>query len=201
VIRRTAEVRLDVLLRTACTVIAERGLANTRTADVAAAAGVSQALVFYHFHTKHQLLARAFEYAAVQDLGRVDAVVRSPAGPVEKIRKILRLYMPGGSTSKAWELWLDGWAQSLRVPELERVTRGLDLRWHDALRTAIADGVAAGVLDCADPGAAAWRIIGLADGLAIQVTVHERLVSRRQLGEWVRMCAAQELGLKPDQLA
>ena len=44
--RRGAEVRLDALLRTACDVIVQRGLANTRTADVAQAAGVSQALVF-----------------------------------------------------------------------------------------------------------------------------------------------------------
>lgn len=76
--RRAAEIRLDALLRTACDVIAERGLANTRTADVAQAAGVSQALVFYHFATKERLLAQAFEYAVEQDLARLDAVVRSP---------------------------------------------------------------------------------------------------------------------------
>ena len=75
--RRTAEVRLDALLRTACEVIVQRGLANTRTADVAQAAGVSQALVFYHFTTKERLLAQAFTYAAEQDLARLDTVIRS----------------------------------------------------------------------------------------------------------------------------
>ena len=49
--RRPAQLRLDELLRTACDVIVQRGLANTRAADVAAAAGVSQALVFYHFES------------------------------------------------------------------------------------------------------------------------------------------------------
>ena len=56
--------RLDELLRTAVDVIVERGLANTRTGDVARAAGVSQALVFYHFTNKDALLAQAFAYAA-----------------------------------------------------------------------------------------------------------------------------------------
>src|SRR5262249_49781882 len=92
VTKRTAEVRLDGLLRTACDVIVERGLANTRAADVAAAAGVSQALVFYHFATKEQLLARAFSWAAEQDLQRLDALLTSAASPLEKLQKILRSY-------------------------------------------------------------------------------------------------------------
>src|SRR3954470_21311460 len=98
VTRRAGEIRLDALLRTACDVIAERGLANTRTADVAHAAGVSQALVFYHFATKERLLAQAFSYAAEQDLARLDAVVSSNATPLDKLRKILKLYAPTGSS-------------------------------------------------------------------------------------------------------
>ena len=84
--RRAAEVRLDSLLRTACEVIVERGLANTRTADVAQAAGVSQALVFYHFATKERLLAQAFAYAAEQDMARLDAVVRSARDLLPRVR-------------------------------------------------------------------------------------------------------------------
>jgi hypothetical protein len=33
------------------------------------------------------------------------------------------------------------------------------------------------------------------------VTVHERVISRRQLSDWVRVSAARELGIKPEQLA
>jgi AcrR family transcriptional regulator len=200
VTRRSAEVRLDALLRTACDVISQRGLARTRTSDVAAAAGVSQALVFYHFQTKDKLVARAFAFAAEQDLARVEAVIASPATPLEKLRRILRLYLPS-SGSKAWEMWIEGWAESMRVQELERVSRALDLRWKEALTEVIAAGAANGDFDCADPNGAAWRIIGLIDGLAVQVTVHDRAISRRQLGDWVRQAAAQELGLKPAQLA
>ena len=81
--------RLDSLLRTACDVIVQRGLANTRTVDVANAAGVSQALAFYHFETKERLLSQAFTWAAEQDLNRLDAVIDSVGSPLEKIRKIL----------------------------------------------------------------------------------------------------------------
>ncbi|WP_213452418.1 TetR/AcrR family transcriptional regulator [Rhizomonospora bruguierae] len=197
--RRSAEVRLDALLRTACDVIVRRGLANTRTADVAQAAGVSQALVFYHFTTKERLLAQAFAYAAEQDLSRLDGVLTSTVAPLEKLRKILKLYAPTGR-SKSWAMWIDGWSESLRTPELEKVSRRLDLRWKEAFTEVIAAGVAEGTFRCDDPSGAAWRISALVDGLAVQVAVHERVITRRQLAEWVRLTTARELGLEPAQL-
>lgn len=200
VTRRTAEVRLDALLSTACDVIVERGLANTRTSDVAAAAGVSQALVFYHFATKERLLAQAFAYAAEQDLARLQTVVQSTATPLEKLKKILRLYAPQGR-SKSWAMWIDGWSESLRTPELEKVSRRLDLRWKEALTDVIADGVDAGVFKCDDAAGAAWRILALIDGLAVQVSVHDRVITRRQLSEWIRSTAAREVGVDPVELA
>jgi AcrR family transcriptional regulator len=199
VTRRAADVRLDSLLRTACDVIVERGLANTRTADVAQAAGVSQALVFYHFATKERLLAQAFAYAVEQDLARLDAVVRSSAPPLTKLRRMLRLYTPAGR-SISWSMWIDGWAESLRTPELEKVSRRLDLRWRQDLAAVIADGVTDGTFVCADPAGAAWRINAVMDGLAVQLAVHERVISRRQFTEWIRLIAARELGLDPAQL-
>ena len=199
VTRRAAEIRLDALLRTACEVIAERGLANTRTADVAEAAGVSQALVFYHFATKDRLLAQAFAYAVEQDLARLDAVLRSSAPPLAKLRRMLRLYTPTGRAT-SWSMWIDGWAESLRTPELEKLSRRLDLRWRQDLAAVITAGVAEGTFDCPDPAGAAWRISAVMDGLAVQLAVHERVITRRQIAEWIRLVAARELGLEPSQL-
>ncbi|WP_026268607.1 TetR/AcrR family transcriptional regulator [Micromonospora sp. CNB394] len=197
--RRAAEIRLDALLRTACEVIAERGLANTRTADVAEAAGVSQALVFYHFATKDRLLAQAFAYAVEQDLARLDAVLRSSAPPLAKMRRMLRLYTPTGRAT-SWSMRIDGWAESLRTPELEKLSRRLDLRWRQDLAAVITAGVAEGTFDCPDPAGAAWRISAVMDGLAVQIAVHERVITRRQIAEWIRLVAARELGLEPSQL-
>ena len=198
--RRPVQLRLDELLRTACDVIVARGLANTRTSDVAAAAGVSQALVFYHFESKDRLLAQAFAYAAEQDVARLDAVVSAPSEPLRKLKAILKLYAPS-SGSKAWELWIDGWAEAQRVPELEKVIRRLDQHWRDAMAQVIAECVAAGHGTCDDPHAAAWRLTALIDGLAVQLTVHPRSITRKQLTEWVNLAAGRELGIDPSALA
>jgi hypothetical protein len=89
----------------------------------------------------------------------------------------------------------------MRVPELEAVSRRLDLRWKEGLTDVIAAGVADGAFTCDDPAGAAWRLIALIDGLAVQVTVHEKVISRRQLTDWVRIAAARELGLAVADLA
>ncbi|NUS00804.1 MAG: TetR family transcriptional regulator [Kribbellaceae bacterium] len=192
--RRPADVRLDELLRTAVDVIVERGLANTRTGDVARAAGVSQALVFYHFANKDALLAQAFAYAASRDLEGLDQVASSDLPAPEKVRQIIDLYAPAGR-SKAWALWIDGWSEALRNPTLEAVSRRLDLRWKEALAEAISAGVANGAFTCADPVKAAWRITSLIDGLAVQLTVHPDVLDRSTVLNWIAEAVATELGL------
>jgi AcrR family transcriptional regulator len=192
--------RLEDLLKTAVQVILEQGFANTRTADVAKAAGVSQALVFYHFSTKNSLLTQAFTYAAEQDIARLETVRATKGTPVEKLRKLIKLLAPQGR-SNSWLMWIDGWSEALRVPELEKVSRRMDLQWKGALIEVITAGVADGSFKCEDPEGAAWRINCLIDGLAVQLMVHDKAISRRQAADWMRLGAAREVGLDPDDLA
>jgi AcrR family transcriptional regulator len=200
VTRRPLDVRLDEILRTACDVVAERGLGHTRTADVARAAGVSQALMFYHFESKERLLSQAFTWAAEQDLNRLETILDDGGPPLHKLRRLLRWYAPTGS-SKSWPMWIDCWSESMRLPELEKVSRHIDLRWKEAMSEVITLGVKDGDFVCDDPMATAWRLIALIDGLALQVTVHPRVISRKQLLDWVRLAAARELGIDPEDLA
>src|ERR1700743_1541264 len=57
------EQRRAQMLRAALDVIADRGYADTRIADVAERTGISPALVIYYFKTKDQLLAAAIRFA------------------------------------------------------------------------------------------------------------------------------------------
>jgi AcrR family transcriptional regulator len=200
VARRKVEVRREEILAATVTEVQKTGLAQTRVSDIASALGVSPALVFYHFETKDRLLAEAFAYAAERDLVRLTDVVEGPGTATERLRAVLRLYSPVGSTPPGWTLWVDAWAAALRSSELRRVSRRLDVRWKDAVAEIIADGVVAGEFRCDDAHAAAWRITALIDGLAIQVTVHRGLLTRGQMAEWVTGLAAHELGLAPAAL-
>lgn len=194
-----SRLRREDLLKTACEVISAQGFGHTRTLDIARAAGVSQALLFYHFETKDRLFAQAFAYAARLHRDTLDSIDRLERPPLERLRTLLRRCSPGGSPD-GWRLWIDAWAESIRSSDLEETTRRLDQQGRQVLRAIIEDGVARGQFACEDPEGASWRLFALIDGLAIQIQVHPKALSRRRANQLIRTAAAAELGLAPTDL-
>jgi AcrR family transcriptional regulator len=192
--RTTVEERRAEILETTCQVVVERGFAATRVSDVANKLGVSTGLIHYHFDSKDQLLAEAFQHAAEADLARLEAEVAAVADPIERLDRIFRLYTPD-EAEPGWMMWIDGWGEALRSPDLKAISRDLDLRWKNVLQEIVERGIATGCFRCADPEATAWRLAALLDGLGVQMTVHEDLISHEQLLALVRSAACGELGL------
>lgn len=191
--------RREELLRAAVEQIEARGVAAVRIADVAAALGVSNALVLYHFATKEKLVAAAFTHAAQGDLARLRRVLGRRTTALRRLRAAVRWYAPTGQ-AKGWRLWIEGWAAALREPALQEVTRDLDRQWKAAIAEVIAEGVAADEFRCADPMGAALRLTALLDGLAVQMTSYRGAVSRARAQEWVDEALARELGLEREAL-
>ncbi|MEU6769974.1 TetR/AcrR family transcriptional regulator [Streptomyces sp. NPDC046759] len=193
-VRLSVAERREELLRAAIGQIEARGVAAVRIADVAAALGVSNALVLYHFSTKEKLVADAFAYAAEDDLSHLRKLLGRRTSALRRLRAAVRWYAPTGQ-AKGWRLWIEGWSVSLREPALREVTRDLDKQWKAAIAGVIAEGVAAGEFACADPAGAALRLTALLDGLAVQLTSYPGAVPRARAQEWVDDALARELGL------
>ncbi|MPY45539.1 TetR/AcrR family transcriptional regulator [Streptomyces phyllanthi] len=191
--------RRQELLRAAIEQIAARGVAAVRIADVAAALGVSNALVLYHFSTKEKLVAEAFRYAAGDDLAHLRKLLGRRTTALRRLRAAVRWYAPTGQ-AKGWRLWIEGWAAALREPVLREVTRDLDEQWKAAITEVIAEGVTAGEFSCPDPKAAALRLTALLDGLAVQMTAYEGAVPRTRAQEWADEALAREVGLDREAL-
>ncbi|MGX2993526.1 TetR/AcrR family transcriptional regulator [Streptomyces sp. JNUCC 64] len=198
-VRLSVGERREELVRAAIEQIEARGVAAVRIADVAAALGVSNALVLYHFASKEKLVAAAFAHAAEADLARLRSSLGRRTTAVRRLRAAVRWYAPTGQ-AKGWRLWIEGWAVSLREPALRAVTRDLDRQWKAAITEVIAEGAAAGEFVCEDPRGVALRLTALLDGLAVQATVYTGSVSRTLLQGWVDEALARELGLTPAEL-
>lgn len=191
--RRTVAVRREEILSATVELLDRVGLASIRVADVAGALGVSPALVFYHFGTKDALVADAFAHAVDRDLRRIDEATTRGADPVDRLRRVLRLYGPTG-TAAGWRLWIDAWALAQREPVIRKVLRRLDERWCAVLREVIDEGVAEGTFTCPDPVATVARVSALIDGLSVATLVYQT-VTREQLRDWVAGAVAAELGI------
>ncbi|WP_406102991.1 TetR family transcriptional regulator [Streptomyces sp. NBC_01003] len=194
-VRLSVAERREELLRAAIEQIEARGVAAVRIADVAAALGVSNALVLYHFSTKEKLVAAAFAHAAEGDLAHLRKLLGKRTTALRRLRSAVRWYAPTGQ-AKGWRLWIEGWSAALREPALREVTRDLDKQWKAALTEVVAEGVAAGEFRCPDPAGSALRLTALLDGLAVQMTAYTGTVSRTRMQEWVDDALARELGLE-----
>ena len=117
----TADQRREQMLRAALDVIAERGYAESRIADVAERAGTSPALVIYYFKTKDQLLTEAIRFSEDNwyEAGmRRMAEIPTAAGKLEEIVAMSCLPEADSEPASSWALWLDLWAQAVRHPEV-----------------------------------------------------------------------------------
>ncbi len=82
--RMTGDARREQILRTAVSLFSQKGFKGTTTKEIAAAAGVSEAMVFRHFASKDEL------YAAILDTkGCQDGVHRFPWEENEVLRKAI----------------------------------------------------------------------------------------------------------------
>ncbi|HEX2420462.1 MAG TPA: TetR family transcriptional regulator C-terminal domain-containing protein, partial [Acidimicrobiia bacterium] len=88
----------------------------------------------------------------------------------------------------------DAWAEASRRPALRATSERLNVEWQQLLATTLKEGTAAGVFECPNPDATAWRIISLLDGLSLQVVAHQSTLARSTVAEWSREYAERELG-------
>ena len=107
--RRQADVRREEILRATARVVAKKGFARTRVADVAAALGLCAGLVCYHVAPQARLRAEAFSAGNVHDLRTLQEIVSGPGTVVERLAAVMRLYLPTGS-AEAWSRDFDSWS-------------------------------------------------------------------------------------------
>jgi AcrR family transcriptional regulator len=173
----TQQRRLQTL-EAAVEVIGERGLCETRVADVASRAGLSPALLLYYFESKDNLLIEALTYSedrfyltTFHELSGIDDA------RVRLIRLIDLAVPPDNSRGELtgdWTLWMELWTRALRDENAAVKRAALDRRW----RTTIADIVRAGqqaddFSRAVDPDEFALRLAALMDGLAIQMLLDD----------------------------
>lgn len=170
----TRQRRMEIL-EAAVDVIVERGLSETRVADVAKRAGTSAALVLYYFESKDRLLTEALSYVedrfylqAFHDLTALDSAR-------DRLATLIRRSCPppGGDAQGDWRLWFELWSRALRDPETARKRTALDRRWRSTIAEVIRDGQEAGEFAQIDADEFALRLASLIDGLAIQVVLED----------------------------
>jgi len=180
------------ILQAACALIAERGIGGARIAQIANAAGVSTALVHYHFRTREVLLAETLDYAF--DLAA--AVRLRPAGDndggggsaAHRLADVIEQSLPTTDPGRReWQLWAELWLGAARDPSLRPIAAQMYARYRTWIAAAIAEGIAAGQFAPVDPGDTADVAMALIDGLGLRVLLGDPSMpldlARERIGE------------------
>jgi AcrR family transcriptional regulator len=195
----TADSRREQMLRAALEVIAERGYADTRIADVAERIGISPALVIYYFKTKDQLLTESIRYLdniwyAVGQ--RRMAELPTAAARIEEIVAMSCLPEADAEPRSSWTLWLDFWTLAARNPEVAGLRQRDDERWRDMISSLVTDGQQAGEFRVVDADNFAILLCSLLDGLAIQIALDDPVVGPERAFGICMQFIAEQLGFE-----
>lgn len=168
--RQPPQVRRQMLLAAARSVIAERGLHATTVRDVAAAGDVAVGTVTYHFASMGEMLADVI----AAEMSAFSAPVTAAAAAAPTGRETIRLVVTGllADGEKArdhWRLWLDFWAMSARDERYAAWQREVYADLHALVRQGFERGAADGSLPATiDSRLAAVECVALLDGLVVQ---------------------------------
>jgi AcrR family transcriptional regulator len=159
------------ILEAAAQCIAESGVEGVRMAGIAAAAGVSTALLHYHFATKEALFERvlrhSYESSTLLDLA---AMRDGGLGAAERLAAYLNRCIPSDDLlHRDLLLWQEFGAMSPRYPAMADVTSEMFQGDVDRVASIIRDGVGEGIFHDCDAELVARAAVALCDGLNTRV--------------------------------
>lgn len=200
---RTAVDTRERILDAACDVIAEHGIDDVRIARIATLAGVSPALVHYHFATREALLAEALEHS-FELLGDFRTVAADSEGwtAARKLGWMIDQSLPfPGMGDREWALWLELWSRAARQRELRAVAGRLYARYDAWIGEVVEEGVARGEVPPCDARAVTQRLIAAIDGTGLRVLVDDPAMTLERARSLVVAGIAQALGAEESAFA
>jgi AcrR family transcriptional regulator len=179
------ETRRNEILAATSATIADRGLCETRIADIADHIGASPALILYYVPSKAALVTEALVY---QDQVFHDAVkgeLDNAGTAIGKLGILVEASCPkptrGNDEPDGWVLWPAAWEMSRHDPTLAAARARLDESWRNQIAAIVEEGIAAGEFDDVDSADFAIQLAALLDGLAIEVMLRDPTVDAARM--------------------
>jgi AcrR family transcriptional regulator len=165
-------VRREQIVRATIRCLAREGYTRLTMKKVAREAGVSQGILHYYFVDKRAILVATLE-AVSRDLDRRVAAAQSRTGrhPRARLRALVRACLDVAvRRPEVWVVFVEFWGEMLHDRRLRALNAEVYSRTRRLIGRLIGEGVRAGHFRPVDPGRAAAVVLGLVDGLSLQLT-------------------------------
>jgi AcrR family transcriptional regulator len=165
-------VRRDQIVRATVRCLAREGYTRLTMKKVAREAGVSQGILHYYFADKRAMLVATLKVVS-GDLDRRVAAAQSRTGrdPRARLRALVRACLEVAvRRPEVWVVFVEFWGEMLHDRRLRALNAEVYSRTRRLIGRLIGEGVRAGHFRPVDPARAAAVVLGLVDGLSLQLT-------------------------------
>jgi AcrR family transcriptional regulator len=191
--RQKGKAREDLVVAAASEVIAERGLANVRIADIAERAGMTPGHVTYYFRSKTELLMRAIRQSEEEFTDQLERQITAIRDPWRRLARFFELATASGIGDPGWLLWFEVWSNAALEPDVAHVMDELDTRARSILADTIRYGRDRGAFRADDPDTVAVLLSAVIDGLSIQLALGGGGLDRKRTLELCMIAAHTHL--------
>ncbi len=193
---RLSDAEQAALLDATVTVIAQRGVQDTRLTDIARAAGCSTGTLQHYFGSREDLIAAAFGRLNSVSEAQARSLADQIADPWQRLLALFSFMLGDAAGAVEWVVWVEFWHACLRDDRLRARSAAVYEAWREPIREAIAEGRAEGrFAPNADDEAIVATLLAAIDGVALhallglgELTLDNGTVALARL-------AAGELGL------
>jgi AcrR family transcriptional regulator len=187
--------RKPQIVAAAAEVLYERGLFDTRIADIAERAGTSSPTILYYFESKDRLLEEAVDLADRDFYARLSEGQGRLEHAGEKLRHLIEEISLGPGGVGDYTLWMEIWVRARRDSTVRRAYFTLDRRQRKLIADIVREGQRDGEFSTeVDPEDFALVLSGLLDGLGVQVTLGQPDVTPARMLDRCLALASNELG-------
>jgi TetR/AcrR family transcriptional regulator, fatty acid metabolism regulator protein len=165
-------VRREQIVRATVRCLARAGYTRLTMKKVAREAGVSQGILHYYFADKRAILTATLA-AVSRDLDRRVAAAQSRTGrdPAARLRALVRACLEVAvARPEFWVVFVEFWGEMMHDRRLREVNAEVYDRTRRLIARLIGDGIRTGHFRPVDPARAAAVVLGLIDGVSLQLT-------------------------------
>lgn len=170
--------RRDQIVRATIRCLARDGYAGLTMKRVAVEASVSQGILHYYFRDKAAMLAAAALRVTADLDRRVAAQARGARGARARLRAVIRACLETAVESRDfWTVFIEFWGEAFHDRRLAAVNRQAYARARRLIGVALAEGMTDREWRRVDVQTAAVVVLGLLDGLSLQLTFDRGLMT------------------------
>ena len=170
--RGVAPLRRAEIVRATIRCLARDGYSGLTMKNVAREAKVSQGILHYYFTDKRAILVAALE-TVTADLDRRVAAAQSREGhdARARLRALIGACLRLAVEERAfWIVFVEFWGEMMHDRRLREINAALYARMRRQIGAVVAQGIRSGVFRRTDVLRAAAVILGLVDGVSLQLT-------------------------------